>query len=195
MADNARKTHLALYLNQTASGRSNDAIKVLGKNLPLKVVSVNGQIVTVEFQVQQSPYTFYQVTMPIHAGIYDWYPVQEGDLGVAVSGDTYLGGISDLGGGTADLSQRANLSTLWFVPISNKNWQPPGGDPNKRILQGPNGVRLQDTNGHTILELDNQGNVTITGTLTISGNLTVNGSTTTVNDINIQGSESGGGPT
>ncbi len=38
-----------------------------------------------------------------------------------------------------------------------------------------------------------KGNVAITGTLTVSGNVTVNGTTTTVQNLNIIGTETGGG--
>jgi hypothetical protein len=195
MADNARKTHLALTLDHTAKVRSSDAIKILGKNLPCKVTAVNGQIVTVSFLLNAPPYTLDEVTMPIHTSVYDWHPVQIGDQGEAITGDAYLGGVSGLGGGVANLSQRANLSTLWFVPISNTSWQPPGGDPNKRVIQGPTGARMQDMAGKTVIVVDGS-NITLTipsgGKAIIEGDLQVTGKTT-VQDITIQGTETGGG--
>lgn len=192
--DNARKQHLAFTLNDFAGNKTLDGIELLGKALPCRVTATTGQIVTVAFELQV-PFAMPPATMPIATGVYDWLPVQVGDQGLAVAADVYLGGISGLGGGTANLSRRANLTALVYVPISNKSWKPPGGDGNMRIIQGPDGVRLQDSGGHTVVTLDNDGNITLSGTVTITGNLTVKGSTTTVQNLDIQGTESGGGST
>lgn len=161
MADNSRKTHLAVKLDNAARQRAGDAIQLTGRALPCAVSQASGQIVTVSWQVNGSPYTLPSVTMPLQSSLYDWIPVQPNDLGVAVPADTYLGGISGLGGGTADLSQRANLATHFFLPVANKSWQPPGGDPNKRVIQGPSGARVQDVAGKTVIVVDGS-NITIT---------------------------------
>lgn len=154
MADNSQKTPLARSLNLFAEKKVLDAISLLGKALPCHVVAVAGQIVTVAFDVANVPFTIPTVKMPIDTWIYDWIPVQVGTRGLTVPSDVYLGGASGLGGGTADLSTRANLSTLSFVPVANASWAPPGGDATKRVVQGPTGVRLQDMGGAAIGVLD-----------------------------------------
>jgi hypothetical protein len=171
VTDNSRKTPIVVALRAGAAQRAADVAWVGGKGLPCKVTAVNGQIVTVTFLLN-SIYTPAPVTMPIATSAYDWVPVQVGDLGRAMPIDAYLGGVSGLGGGTADLTPRGNLTTLTFHPTSNSAWMPPGGDGNLRITQGPHGVRLQDTGGNTVLVVDNAGHVTITGDLRVSGEVT-----------------------
>lgn len=111
--------------------------------MPCSVVSVSGQIVKVKFELNAAPFTLPPVTLPIATSIYDWLPVQVGDAGVTLPADYYLGGISGLGGGVADLRQHGNLSTLVFQPISNKSWSVP--DASQRVVQGPGGVLVRDT--------------------------------------------------
>lgn len=160
MATNDLKRALPFTLNDFSGQKTEDRVQILGKALPGHVTAVNGQFVTIAFDIDAAPFTLPQVTMPIHTTVYDWIPVQEGDYGVAVPGDVYLGGVSGVGG-TADLSRRGNLSTLWFHPIASKAWQPPGGDPNKRVVQGPKGAIVQDSGGKTVVVVDGS-NVTIT---------------------------------
>lgn len=161
MANNAQKTPFAISMNRFAEKKANDAIQVLGKSLPCHVVSVAGQIVTVAFDIDAPPFTLPNVTMPMGTTIYDWIPIQIGDRGFAVPASTYMGGVSGLGGGVANLTQRANLSTLVFVPVSNNSWTAPGGDANKRVVQGPTGVFLQDMGGKGMIEIDEGNGITL----------------------------------
>ena len=80
--------------------------------------------------------------MPVMWAEYIRIPVQAGMLGWLLSSDVYLGGVSGLGGGTADLTRRPNLSNLVFSPIGNKNWGA-SEDPSKLILYGPDGAVLR----------------------------------------------------
>lgn len=164
MADNAQKTPLGLALNRFTQQKVLDAIATLGQALPCEVVSVAGQIVTVAFQISSATFTLPQVAMPIATSIYDWIPVQRGTLGLTIPASVYLGGVSGLGGGTADLSKPANLSALLFLPVSNSAWVPPTGDQNLRVVQGPDGVAIQDINGTTLLTVTPSGGVFARGT-------------------------------
>lgn len=74
--------------------------------------------------------------------------------------DAYLGGISGLGGGAADLNPRANLTCLMFFPCGNKAWTP--DDANARVIWGPDGVILRTQNKAVSLTV-NGTNVTIQG--------------------------------
>lgn len=151
MADNSQKTPLTASLGALARQAAKDAVRQLGLDLPCSVVAVAGQIVTVKFEVQAGKLTLPQVTMPIATSGYDWIPVQIGDKGVARSADTYLGGISGLGGGVASLTLRANLSAMVFHPISAKAWSAP--NPNQRVVKGPAGVLLEDASGNAKINL------------------------------------------
>jgi hypothetical protein len=101
--------------------------------------------------------TLEQVTMPLFGPEYIRYPVQVGDLGACFPVDVYLGGISGLGGGTADDTLQGNLSTLVWFPIASKNWSAEGIDPNALTLYGPNGVVLKDQQGLTVATLTSSG--------------------------------------
>lgn len=177
MSDNARKTPLAPALRNVASVRAADKVQILGKDLPCKVMKVTGQLVTVSFLVD-GVFTLPQVEMAIDTRLEDWYPVQVGTLGVARPSDVYIGGVTGLGGGNADYTQRGNLATLVFHPVSNKAWKPPSGtSQDDRIVRnnskGSAGVYLVslDSNGHvkTKLYVDNNGTCTITGDLHVTG--------------------------
>ncbi len=154
MASNAQKLPFQKYLNDFSQKKVLDFIQRTGKSLPCHVVAVSGSIVTVAFDVN-SGFTLPQVTMPMFGPEWIRYPTQVGDLGITVSADTYIGGISALGGGVADLTLRANLSALVWLPIASKNWSPTD-DPNAVVIYGPNGgiVRTRDKN-HTITVNDN----------------------------------------
>ncbi len=154
MTDNAQKTPIAQNLSRFAEGKAQDQTQLQPRALPCSVVSVTGAIVTVKFEVT-GPYTLPNVTMPLFGPEYVRYPIQVGDKGFAIPADAYLGGMSGLGGGTADLSQRGNLSTLAFLPIGNKAWTTV--DPNAVTIYGPNGVVVRDTNSQSTIVLTPNG--------------------------------------
>lgn len=155
MSNNAQKTHYVQSINRFAEKKALDAIEVLGKSLPCHVVAVSGSIVTVKFDVN-SVFTLPDVTCPMMGPEYIRYPTQVGDLGIVVSADYYIGGVSGLGGGVANLSLRANLSALVFIPIANtgkdttKNW-PPTDDPNALVLYGPDGVIIRTIDKKSVI--------------------------------------------
>lgn len=131
-------------LNRMAISRALEQIQSTGRALPCKVQSVSGQIVTVTFDVQSDVWTLPPVTIPIATAVYDWIPVQVGDPGITMPCDVAIGPISGLGGNQAVLGQSTgNLSSLMFVPVSNAALTPPGGDPNKRVVQGIKGFLVQ----------------------------------------------------
>jgi hypothetical protein len=183
MSDDHAKLWFQKNLNQTAINRAAQAIESLGRALPCRVTSVNGSIVTVEFEADTAPWTLQPVTIPKAESNWVRMPTQVGDKGVTAPSDLYLGGISGLGGGTADMRKRGNLSTLYFVPISNAGSPPI--DQDAAQVQGPNGAIIRTTEGTTSSVVTNQSGTTITfGTTTLVVNaagitLTVGGQTFT----------------
>lgn len=121
----AQKTPLSRTLSSFATQKALDEIEKRGAPLPGHVVSVSGAIVTVNFDVEGL--SLPQMTMPIIGAEYVRLPVQPGDKGQAWPSSVYLGGISGLGGGTADLTPRGNLSALLWVPVGSKSWSQPDG--------------------------------------------------------------------
>lgn len=142
---NAQKTPFVRAMGSFAQRKALDEIEKRGSALPGHVVAVSGPIVTVNFDVKGL--TLPQIAMPIFGSEYVRLPIQAGDKGAAFPVDFYLGGISGLGGGTADDTLRGNLSALVWFPLGNKNWS--AVDANAVTLYGPNGVVTRDTAGHT----------------------------------------------
>lgn len=152
MAANVQKTNFGRDLNRFASSKIESAIQLAGKALPCSIVEVAGSIVTVKFEVNTAPFALPNITVPTAFPEWIRVPFQVGDKGIVVPSDVYLGGISGLGGGTADLVPRGNLSALFFIPIANTEWTAPT-DTRKIELYGPDGVILRDKNFDVRFEL------------------------------------------
>ena len=180
----AQKTPLSRSLSTFAQKKALDEIAKRGMALPGHVVAVSGQIVTVNFDVDGV--TLPQMKMPLATCEYIRKPVQVNDLGVAEPADVYLGGVSGLGGGTADLTPRGNLSTLVWKPVANANWPiPPGSDHNTLTLYGKTALLLLDSiAGNASIKLTASGitltvgshSISITSSgITIGPNTTIDG--------------------
>ena len=131
----------------------------IGQSLPASVVSRKGGIVTVKFEIAStpnSPYTLMNVTVPIVGSEYVRLPIQAGALGMVMTADAYLGGMSGLGGGVADLSPRGNLSMLVWTPIGNTAWQA-AIDDMAAEMYGPNGVNLYTADKSNVLKVTSGG--------------------------------------
>lgn len=156
MSGTAQKTPIARTLEQWSQRKVRSALDLLGKSLPASVVSRDGAIVTVKFELASTvPFTLPNVTVPLIGSEFIRLPINKGVMGFVISADVYLGGVSGLGGGTADLSTPSNLGALVFVPIGNKNWSAPT-DVDATELYGPHGVILRN--------MDSTGVVKVTAT-------------------------------
>ncbi len=142
MSDNSLKKPLYSTLSQATQTKISDATQLEGKALPCHVVSVDGAIITVAFDVQ-SIFTLPKVSMPLFGPEYIRYPIQPGVKGMAVPADARLGYTSGRGGGIPDLSQPSNLGALAFLPLGSTEWE--SVDPNAVTVYGPNGVVLRDS--------------------------------------------------
>lgn len=197
MADSFLKQPLGQNLNDLSTKRAEDAIQLLGKALPATIVAVNkaGTIVTVKFELGAIPFTLPRVRMPVLTSEYIRAPLAIGCRGFVIPADAYLGGMSGLGGGTADLTQQSNLGALVFAPIGNMDFQNVGAT--VVTLYGPGGVTIRDSTGACKIELTPSG---ITITLPGGGNVTVNGGDVIADGISLKthvhgGVEPGGGVT
>lgn len=171
MADNFAKLWLQKQQNQLAINRAAQEMQKQGRSLPCRVTKVSGQIVTVEFEVDTAPQTLPPISIPKDESPWIIESTQIGDKGVTMPADVYLGGISGLGGGTANFTRRGNLSALVFVPVGNTSTTPI--DPNATQVQGPNGVITRTTTGTTSEIVTNTSGTTVTfGTNTVVVNET-----------------------
>lgn len=187
MADNAQKTWLPLSLNRLGQKKAAEAIQLLGKALPASVAAIPTEgvpIVTVKFEVNAAPFTIPNVTCPLFGPEWIRYPIAVGTKGVVFPADAYLGGVSGLGDGVAQLGQLpGNLSALVFFPIANKGWQASEA-PRSLVLYGPEGVIIRDAEKKTTITLTVDGvtidvqagkAVTINGALIVRDNLQLGG--------------------
>jgi hypothetical protein len=175
MANNAQKTPFQVSMNQFAAKKAANAIQNLGKSLPASVVSVDGSIVTVKFELTNTPFTLPNVTVPMFGPEYIRYPIRPGDKGTVVAVDARLGGQTGLGVGTASLAPAANLSTLFFMPLANKNWTV-ADSPDQVVIYGPDGALLRTIGGGSSLLVNNAGVQATAPTIGMTGEVIINGS-------------------
>ncbi|ASN57532.1 hypothetical protein NP142_14250 [Salmonella enterica] len=142
-----QKLNFGRNMNRFTENKLSEAFQAAGKILPASIVSQSGKMVTVAFELHDTSYVFPQVTIPLFGPQYIRYPMQPGDKGIVIPGDTYLGGVSGQGGGVADLTPPANLSALVFLPISNTEWDSVDGQ--VVTIYGPEGVTIRDQSSNT----------------------------------------------
>lgn len=142
-----QRLNFAKSMNNFAEEKIAEAMQLVGKVLPATIVKQSGKMVTVSFSLTNIPFTLPQVTIPLFGPQYVRYPMQPGDRGIVIPADTYIGGMSGLGGGVADLTQPANLSALVYLPISHTEWQDVDGQ--VLTVYGPEGVTLRDSSSNT----------------------------------------------
>jgi hypothetical protein len=186
MANNFSKLPVQKNLNQAAINRVQEAIQSLGKSLPCKVVAVDatGCLVTVAFEVNTAPWTLPQIIIPKAEGKWGQSPTQIGDTGVTMPADTIISNITGVSSSLPNINVKpANLASLIFVPVSNKNF--PSPNPNAYCLSGPEGVLLQTEDGQTQLIVNASGIQLVVGGVSVfsvgSAGATAEG------DINVKG--------
>ena len=155
MANNSTKLWVQRNLNDTAIQRAQQAIQSTGRALPCSVVAVNGSLVTVNFEVDSTPWTLPRITIPKAESPWVRMPTQVGDFGLTIPGDVSLAGVTGMGAGIANMARRGNLATLVFLPLSNKNSPPI--DPNAAQIEGPNGAIIRTSSGNASLTVNDDG--------------------------------------
>lgn len=123
-------------------------IALRGYSLPCHVTAISGQIVTVAFDVANSPLPPAQ--MPVVGAEYIRMPIQRGCKGICRPSSVDIGIVTGLGPANSlpDLNVLpGNLSALVFEPIGNANWTA-SPNANALVCYGAGaGVILQDIAG------------------------------------------------
>jgi len=157
MPNDSQKTPFPRTLERVTLRKANAAIELLGKSLPASIVTVvSSGIVVVKFELTNIPFTIPNLQVPVMGSEFIRLPLKVGMLGWVISADAYLGGMSGLGGGTADLSQRPGLSNLVWSPIGNTAWTATD-DPNAVVIYGPDGVVVRTTDKNRTLKVTSSG--------------------------------------
>nr|WP_320744709.1 phage baseplate protein [Enterobacter sp. 276E10] len=163
-----------------------------GRSLPCHVVAVDGQIVTVQFDLLPDGVQYPEVTIPVATFEYIRYPIQTGDRGVTVAADVSLRGVSGLGTGIASRALSFSLVPLFFVPLSNAGWTKE--DANKIVLYGPDGGILKTADGASSITVE-PGKITeIADAIYLTAkNIYLGGGTIHLNGPIVQGADGQGG--
>src|SRR5579863_1570479 len=180
MTGNYQRTPIGASLPRIAQEAVLTALQQNGKALPCQVVAVNGQFVTVSFDVNGNPFTIPNVTIPINTSRYDWLPVQTGDLGYTQAADVSLAAVSGINSNTPNLAHSMNLTALAFQPVGNKAWSVPAST--QRVVQGPGGVLLRDTGNATTLNVT-PSEINLAAATSIT--MTAGGHTITINSTGV----------
>jgi len=165
-ADNALVTPLAFSLPAAVDQRAQNKTQIAPKDIAATVTKIAGEMVEVSVEAQGN-FTIPKITVP--QGYSEWIrpPTQVGDKGHVISSDYYIGGQSNLGGGTANYYGRANLTPAVWHPVSQDKFKNnTNRDMNAVFLNGPNGVVMQDTKGQCVLTLTPTGIVIKIGGMT-----------------------------
>ena len=180
--DNSRKLPIFSSIGQAARQQAVRSDNLAGKAMPASVASVNGAAVTVNFEVQTG-YPLPKISVPILGSEYIRLPIQPGCKGMVISSDYYLGAMTGLGTGAADMKRRGNLGNLVFVPLGSQSWASVDGD--VLTMYGVSGVTITDKDGgnsSVTLTEDSAvlkcGDASVTcsgGKVSVSGTLVING--------------------
>jgi hypothetical protein len=150
MSDNSLVAPLWRSLPAHTRKQTQDSQQKKPQKIPVSVVSVQGELVTVKVEAQGN-YTIDQ--FQVAQAYSEWLrgATQVGDKGYVTAADFYIGGMTGLGGGTADYRERANLTNMVFFPVSQKQFATnPNRDPNAIFINGKTGTVNQDTAGKSV---------------------------------------------
>jgi hypothetical protein len=89
------------------------------KSIPGHVQKMEKDFMHIAFETGNKIFTPPVMKMTQSFSRFGREPTQNKDMGMAVPGDYYLGGISAFGGGRTNFYPRGNLSSLSFQPVSN----------------------------------------------------------------------------
>jgi hypothetical protein len=164
----AQKYSFPVQQHNFTRTKTADNFQNQAKKLPCHVVTVNNDdTVVVSFDITDSVFTLPNVTVPQAFSKYSREPTQVGDKGYVIPNDVNLGGESGIGGGTANLYPRGNLTTGVFHPISNTN--NPKRDQNQFLVTGgPTGHKIQSQDTTTSTVIDKLNNIIHTASAAIN---------------------------
>jgi hypothetical protein len=138
---NSQKLSIQTALGNIAKNGAEDVVSLLARALPASVVTVNGSIVRIKFEVL-TEYNLPILEIPVAGSAYVREPIQIGDKGMVIPCGASIAAVSGMGQNTADLSSPPNLSALVFFPLGNKLWSPV--DSKMLVLSGITDVMLRD---------------------------------------------------
>ena len=183
---NWKHIFLQADLSKAADKSIRAVMQQLGAALPCHVTAVDGQFVTVAFDLPQgAPWVLPDITIPKAEGSWINSPTQVGDPGMTVAAQAYLHPITGQYQGNPAWRIPGNLDALVWIPVANVGNKIP--NQNAALVQGPDGAIIQTTQGTASSIVTNQSGTTVTygsTVLTVADGeitMTAGGQTVTLN--------------
>jgi len=150
---NGQKFPFNVALSQAMQRESENQQALTGRLWPCHVVAVQGQIVTVKFDLlPEMGVVIPDATIPIATFEYIRYPVQIGDKGVTLCAEVSIAAHVGLGKGLATRARMPSMAALYFLPLAQMGFSQV--DPNKITLYGPDGAVLRTAGGESSITVD-----------------------------------------
>jgi len=144
-----------------ARGHVQDGKMQTPQEIPVTIAKVNNdETVNVNAETQGPPnWTIDKFTVAQDYGEWIRPPNVVGTKGVLTSAASYYtGGMTNLGGGTANYRDRANMTTMLFRPVSNTKFATNNNrNFNATLISGPQGAVINDAKNIT--------NITVNGSI------------------------------
>jgi hypothetical protein len=138
----SHKNPFSYVLNQWAHRKTTNQREQEPKSMPASVKQIEKDFLHMNFETKNSIFTPPVMKMPQSFSRFGREPTQSKDMGLAVPGDYYNGGMTAFSGGGTNFYPRGNLSSLTFQPMSNL--KAPSRDYDQHWeTGGPNGWRCK----------------------------------------------------
>lgn len=138
----AHKNPFSYVLNQWSHRQTTNSREREPKSMPAHVQKVEKDFLHMAFETKNSIFTPPVMKMPQSFSRFGREPTQEKDMGLAVPGDYYNGGVTAFSGGGTNFYPRGNLSSLTFQPMSNLK-APKRDYDQHHETGGPNGWKVK----------------------------------------------------
>jgi hypothetical protein len=153
-SDNSLTMPLAYHGPAAIDHRTQDRWQLATQPIPCSVTKIVGELVQVKVEAQ-GKYTIPTLLVPQAFSEWVRQPTQVGDKGWVVPANYYLGGMSGNAGGVANYSPRGNLTTMVFMPISQKKFpNNTNRNLNQTFINGKEGTVNQTTDGKFSINVD-----------------------------------------
>lgn len=115
----SHKNPFSYVLNSWSHRQTTNSREREPKSMPCHVQKTEKDFLHIAFETKNSIFTPPVMKMPQSFSRFGREPTQQKDMGLAVPGDYYNGGVTGFSGGGTNFYPRGNLSSLTFQPMSN----------------------------------------------------------------------------
>lgn len=150
-AQNSLTTPLIKSIPSLVDSRSQDKNQISPQAIPVTISKVIAEgMIEVQGQLQGN-FTLTKMVIAVHYGEWLRHGHAVGDKGYVILGSNYMGGQTNLGGGTASYrgEARGNLTTAAFHPLSNTKFKTNANrNLSASLVSGPQGAVINEPTGN-----------------------------------------------